>query len=136
MKIIKEREPELIREYTIEFRYLDDPDAGFSFPATPSGEPDFKKMLPEAKANYERCLTDDRLENRGFEVREWTYVNPAVGLCSCGREVILDSQFEGATCCECGRWYNVYGQSLIDPKYWYRDDDDYYSDMPDAEDYL
>ena len=123
MKIIKEREPELIREYTIEFRYLDDPDAGFSFPATPSGEPDFKKMTPEAKANYERCLTDTRLENRGFEVREWTYVNPAVGLCSCGREVILDSDFAGAVRCECGRWYNVYGQRLKDPEYWEPDEE-------------
>ena len=131
LKIIKERTPELIREYTIEFRYLDDPDAGFSFPATPSGEPDVKKMTPEAKANYERCLTDDRLENRGFEVREWTYVNPAVGKCSCGREVILDSDFAGAVRCECGRWYNVYGQELRSNWYEDRDDDDYFMFDPD-----
>ena len=131
LKIIKEREPELIREYAIEFRYLEDPDAGFSFPATPSGEPDFKKMTPEAKANYESCLTDTRLENRGFEVREWTYVNPAVGKCSCGKEIILDSQFEGATCCECGRWYNVYGQELRSNWYEDRDDDDYFMFDPD-----
>ena len=131
LKIIKERTPEVMKEYYISFWYKDDPEAGFCFPATPSGEPDFSSMSTEAKANYEACLTDDRLTESEFDVREWTYVNPAVGLCSCGKEVILECDHSGAVQCECGRWYNLFGQSLIDPKYWYRDGDDYYSDMED-----
>ena len=131
LKIIKERTPEVIKEYYINFWYKDDPNAGFCFPATPSGEPDFASMTLEAKANYEACLTDDRLTESEFDVREWTYVHPAVGLCTCGKELVLEGGYEGATQCECGRWYNLFGQSLIDPKYWYRDEDDYYSDMPD-----
>ena len=131
LKIIKERAPETIKEYSIDFMYKDDSTSGFSFPALPNGEPDFANMSPESKANYQKCLTDDRLEESEFMKREWTYMNPAVGLCSCGKEVILECDHSGAVQCECGRWYNLFGQSLIDPKYWYRDEDDYYSDMPD-----
>jgi hypothetical protein len=128
MKILKERTPEVIREYTLEFRWKDDPDAGFSFPAKTNELPDFEKMTPEAKANYERCLTDERILGPEFEVREWTYINPAVGKCSCGAEVILDSDYAGAVRCECGKWYNVYGQELRDPEYWEEDDSDYYDE--------
>ena len=131
LKIIKERTPETIKEYYINFRYKDDPEAGFCFPATPQGEPDFSSMGPETIANYKVCLTDERLTEAEFEPREYTFINPAVGLCSCGKEVILEGGYEGATQCECGRWYNLFGQSLIDPKYWYRDEDDYYSAVED-----
>lgn len=133
LKIIKERMPETIKEYYIEFKYKDDPEAGFCFPATPCGKPDFARMAPEAKANYEACLTDERLTEAEFEPREYTYINPAVGECICGKEVVLEGGYEGATQCECGRWYNLFGQSLIDPKYWYRDEDEYYSDMPEED---
>jgi hypothetical protein len=90
-------------------------------------------MTPEAKANYEACLKDDRLTAAEFNVSEWTYIEPAVGRCICGEEVVLDADYAGAVRCECGRWYNLFGQSLIDPKYWYRDEDEYYSDMPEED---
>ena len=131
IKIIKERTPETIKEYYINFWYKDDMNAGFCFPANKSEEPDFSSMSPEAKANYNACLTDERLTEAEFEPREYTYINPAIGLCTCGKEVVLEGGYEGATQCECGRWYNLFGQSLIDPKYWYRDEDDYYSDLED-----
>lgn len=123
LKIIKERTPETIKEYYINFWYKDDPEAGFCFPATKQGDPDFASMSPEAIANYKACLTDNRLTEAEFEVREWTYVNPAVGKCSCGREVILDADYMGAVQCECGQWYNLFGQSLKDPKYWEEDEE-------------
>ena len=129
LKIIKERTPEVIKEYYIEFKYKDDPEAGFCFPANRRGAPKFSSMPPEAIRNYEACLTDKRLTAGEFVTRTHTYMNPAVGLCSCGKEVILECDHSGAVQCECGRWYNLFGQSLIDPKYWYRDDDDYYSDF-------
>ena len=131
LKIIKERTPEVIKEYYIEFKYKDDPEAGFCFPANRRGAPKFSSMPPEAIRNYEACLTDKRLTAGEFVTRTHTYINPAVGLCSCGKEVILECDHSGAVQCECGRWYNLFGQSLIDPKYWYRDEDDYYSDMED-----
>ena len=131
LKLIREREPVTVTEYYIEFKYKDDPEAGFCFPATRLGVPDFSSMAPEAKVNYEACLTDERLTEAEFTTTTRTYVEPAVGKCSCGALVTLDSDYQGAVRCECGRWYNLFGQSLIDPKYWYRDEDDYYSDMPE-----
>ena len=118
LKIIKERTPVTTVEYYIEFQYKDDPTAGFCFPANKDGTPAFNKMPLEAKVNYEKCLTDDRLTEAEFVVNKHTYTEPAVGKCSCGREVELVSDFAGAVQCECGKWYNVFGQELKDPKYW------------------
>lgn len=121
LKIIKERTPETFIEYHIEFSYKDDPNTGFCFPATSTGEPDFSRMGSEAMTNYEACLTDERLTEGEFTKHEWTYMNPAVGKCVCGREVILDADYMGAVRCECGKWYNLFGQELRDPKYWEED---------------
>jgi hypothetical protein len=121
LKIIKERTPETIIDRYIEFKYKDDPNAGFVFPAKANGEPDFTKMCPEAVANYRSCLMDGRLAEPEFIKDERTYINPAVGKCICGAEVVLDSDYAGAVRCECGRWYNLFGQELRDPKYWEED---------------
>lgn len=121
LKIIKERTPETIIDYTIEYSYKDDPEAGFWFPALKNGEPDFDAMCPEMRANYESCLTDDRLTEPEFKVNKRTYINPAIGECSCGREVVLDVDYNGAVMCDCGKWYNLFGQELRDPEYWEED---------------
>ena len=116
--IIKERTPVTITEYYIEYFYKDAPESGFIFPATKDGEPDFDRMPPEARKNYEACLTDESFLEPEFTIDKRTYTEPAVGLCTCGREVELASDYTGAVQCECGRWYNVFGQELRDPKYW------------------
>ena len=121
MKIIKERTPITITEYHIEFFYKDDPDAGFCFPANKDGTPAFDKMCSDAVANYNNCFTDDRLIGPEFTTNTYTYTEPAIGECACGAEVILDSDYAGAVRCECGRWYNLFGQELRDPKYWEED---------------
>lgn len=121
LKIIKERAHEVLKDYYIEFLYKDDPSAGFMFPALPFGEPDFAVMSEEAMANYKKCLTDDRLTGPEFIKGERTYWAPAVGKCSCGKEVVLECDYAGAVMCECGRWYNLFGQELRDPKYWEED---------------
>ena len=121
LKIIKERTPETITEYTIEFIYKDDPNAGFGFPALPNGDPDFQHMSKEAVLSYNNCLNDDRLDGPEFKVEKREYMAPAVGKCSCGREVTLDADYMGAVQCECGRWYNLFGQELKDPQYWEED---------------
>lgn len=121
LNIIKERTPETITEYYLDFIYKEDPEAGYCFPANKDGTPAFDQMCPEAKANYERCLTDERLIGPELRKEVRTYMNPAVGKCSCGSEVVLDSDYYGAVRCDCGRWYNLFGQSLKDPKYWEED---------------
>ena len=125
LDIIKERTPVTRKEYYIEFKYKDDPEAGFCFPATEHGDPDFSRMPSEAITNYERCLTDPRLTEGEYTINTHTYTEPAIGKCSCGRKVVLDSNYMGAVQCGCRRWHNVFGQELRDPKYWERDDDDY-----------
>ena len=121
IKIIKERTPGTITEYYIEFYYKDDPDSGFCFPANRDGTPAFDKMPQEAIENYGLCLKDDRLTEPEFRKEVMSYIEPAVGRCVCGAEVVLDSDYAGAVRCECGRWYNLFGQSLRDPKYWEED---------------
>lgn len=121
LKIIKERTPEVIVDRYLEFTFKDDPNAGFMFPALPNGEVDFDHMSREAKDNYITCLSDDRLTGPEFIVDKRTYINPAVGRCSCGREVVLDTDYLGAVRCECGKWYNLFGQELRDPEYWEED---------------
>ncbi len=116
IKIIKERTPITKTEFYIDFTYKDDPDSGYCFPANLDGTPALDKMCPEAIANYESCLTDDRLTEE-FRKEVCNYTEPAVGQCVCGKEVVLDSDYMGAVQCDCGRWYNLFGQSLKDPKY-------------------
>ena len=123
LKIVRERTPEIITEYYLEFKYKDDPEAGFCFPATHTGDPDFNLMSDEAIANYQACLTDKRLTEEEFTKHKWTYMKPALGVCSCGKEVVLDCDHAGAVRCECGKWYNLFGQELRDPEYWEEDDE-------------
>jgi hypothetical protein len=123
LKIVRERKPEIITEYYLEFKYKDDPEAGFCFPATHLGDPDFDCMSDEACANYQACLTDKRLTEEEFVKHKWTYMSPALGICSCGKEVVLDCDHAGAVRCECGKWYNLFGQELLDPEYWEEDND-------------
>ena len=121
IKIIKERTPITQTEFYIDFMYKNDSNAGYCFPAKSDGTPALDKMCPEAIANYERCLTDNTLTAAELRKEVYNYMEPAVGECTCGKEVVLDGDYMGAVQCECGRWYNLFGQSLKDPKYWEED---------------
>lgn len=121
IKIIQERTHKTITEYHIEFQYEDDPNSGFCFPANKDHTPALEQMCPEAIVSYNRCLNNDRLIGPKFTTNTYSYTEPAIGRCICGSEVVLDSDYMGAVQCECGRWYNIFGQSLRDPKYWEED---------------
>lgn len=123
LEIIKERTKETVVDYFIDFVNKEDSESGFSFPANSDGTIALDKMPDCAKANYEMCLSDDRFIGPEFNTRTFTYTDPAVGKCVCGKEVILESGYYGAVSCECGRWYNLFGQELKDPKYWEEDYD-------------
>lgn len=120
LQIVKEREHVTTTDYYLEFNYKDDPESGFWFPANKDHTPAFDKMSPAAAANYKNCLTDDRLTEAEFTTDTRTYIEPAVGKCRCGAEVLLDpaGSYMGAVSCRCGRWYNLFGQSLKEPRYW------------------
>jgi hypothetical protein len=105
--------------YERSFWFQDDPEQGFGFDCNEDGEL-LENTAPEARANYERCLTgevDGRVINdEGIRKRTHGYWEPAVGICErCDREVILD----GFTCtCDCGVDYNSSGQRLAPRSQW------------------
>lgn len=74
--------------------------------------------------NYQMCL--QKYGEGEFTKDEWDYWDPAEAKCSCGKTIELFDQYRGACeCPRCGQWYNLFGQSLVDPKYWEEDDDEY-----------
>lgn len=123
MKIIKGRSHVTHTEYRRFYEYDDMPNAGFSFPSDPQGNVDVASLPDVAKGSYAACLTGvvrtvdgpKKVIDRGVEAFTHSYHEPAIGLCSCGREVILD----GFTCpCDCGADYNSAGQRLAPRSQW------------------
>jgi hypothetical protein len=123
LTIIKEREH---KEYTyarLEFDYLGIHGSGFTFPVTEDGEPDFDKMIHAGVANYNYCINHpEKFEKPEIRNYTGTFVDPAVGICSCGNQVELVAEYLGACSCpKCGKWYNIFGQELKDPEFWEED---------------
>ena len=123
MKIIREAEWKREAYYTIDFD-IDDT-CGFTFPCDKYGN--VEELNPSAEQNYRYCLEHPEKYRAPYvkkHIHEWR--EPPVGRCSCGEEVTLTNDYEGATQCpKCGQWYNLFGQALIDPEYWEDDYSDY-----------
>lgn len=120
MNIIKSREYKEEKTFSLNFDRVGEPYCGWSFPCDRNGNvlPDLNEC---AKRNYERVMADTSgtYESPYIDVHTYTYVEPAIGECVCGTHVELIDQYMGACQCPgCGRWYNVFGQALIDPEYW------------------
>lgn len=126
LEIIKERTVRTKKSYWINFDCKDDHSCGFIFPANSDGIPALDKMPEEAKINYYACEASVDKFDRWFEEREYQVADYAVGKCKCGAEVeLFDGAWMGAVQCEkCGKWYNIYGQELVDPEYWEDDDEE------------
>lgn len=109
------------REYRLE--WTDEDGNGFSFPCDANGNVNISDMAPEGYANLRYCMANPE----GFEVagelkvHEWRCHDDAHGTCSCGREVYLWDQYYGACECECGKWYNLFGQEILPPEHWESD---------------
>ena len=126
LKIIRERSAHTEVEHYIEF--TDEDGAGFSFPADLSGKIIYDSDPEIAQAqrdNYNYAMSHKERFTRQyneFVTRKYNVIDNAVGRCVCGEEVELYDQYQGACSCpKCGQWYNLFGQSLVDPEYW--DDD-------------
>ena len=117
-RIIKERET--VVEISYYRAFLDKQGNGFSFPCTETGE--LLDTNPEiARMNFAKCKRGDfpDLEDQGIVKSERRYTNPAILECDCKNHVPLVNKYLGAcSCSECGRWYNLFGQQLINPEYW------------------
>ena len=122
VKIISERQSKQHIEWRREFQRIGESEGtGYSFPCDQGGVVDTNDANYDCwKENYEYCLSHPQeYEDLGAVCNSWYYTEPAVGKCSCGREVRL----QGDTVCECGQWYNQFGQALLDPEYWEEDDE-------------
>jgi hypothetical protein len=116
IKIIRERKKVEEHEYFIVYESLTEPGSGFEFPCNSHGEIDFESMHKSALENYEICESSPNYVYRGLQRFTNSYVEPRVGLCNCGEEVVLSSNTN--YCCACGAMYNMMGQWLTSKKNW------------------
>lgn len=121
IKIIRERHTEDIVEYTYYYCFdLSNPYTGYGFPCDKKGQIDVASLTPEAKTNLALCLEGKDEEGKtiypvGVHKYHRSYPVPAVGLCTCGREVFLGGF---TNTCDCGRDYNSSGCLLADRSQW------------------
>lgn len=105
---------------TYHLAYDDGHGNGYWFPCDEHGTPS-KALTEAALQNLEWCKAHPEQFKRAGEVAtlEREYVEPAHGTCYCGEEVVLENQYYGACeCPRCGRWYNLFGQSILPPGQW------------------
>jgi hypothetical protein len=107
-----------VTEYTREFTNEDG--GGYVFKANAKGEVIFENECQKRNYIYAMCHPEEfPVQYNEFVTTKRTYTEPAVGICRCGKEVALIDEYMGACQCKnCGKWYNIFGQELIDPEYW------------------
>lgn len=124
LKIISKRYAQ--KAVSFELTFDDEHGNGYAFPCDAQGNvsPD---MPEEAKESMAYCLAHPEDFVRSGEVvrNERVDMIPARGICPCGEEIELYDQYRGACQCpKCGHWYNIYGQSLVNPRYWEEDENE------------
>ena len=109
MEIIRDRETITRTIYYRGFCYIDEPDAGFSFPCDEHGN--IGELNPVAAENLRKCLAGEyEVNDKGIQGYTNRYTEPAAGKCSCGREVTLPNPLDNT--CSCGLCYNGSGQEV------------------------
>lgn len=113
MKKIKHSRIVDVVRHTRFFEQVNCPGAGFGFDCDADGN---VNLPEEAVSNYRACIAGEfNVVDRGVVVERWSYREPAVGLCCCGREVELCGF---TNTCDCGRDYNSAGQELAPREQW------------------
>lgn len=120
MKIVSERHRAYGDAWELEFRLVENNEVCFGFPCDANGN--VTNLNPDAMKNYERCMAQSEKYYPHKHLLKWSWMEPAIGICTCGKEVPLVDDCCGATQCECGQWYNLSGQELLPPEQW---EDDY-----------
>jgi hypothetical protein len=130
MEIISERHAESITCYQLCYEYA--PNCGYGFPCDEHGnvltdDPNYECW----KDNYNDCVNGRNPHLTDVRIRKQTHkwMENAKGICThCGREVELHNEYCGACQCECGQWYNMFGQEINPPSMWEEpiEPEDYY----------
>ncbi len=125
MKIIKQRERITNVQYWLDYKWKDDPNAGFAFDCDEKGN-----LLKEtSKENYEKCNNGTyNVIFNGIVKHANTYTESAIGLCNvCNNKVYLDGFTN--TCEICNTDYNMSGQQLACREQWGEETGEYLSDI-------
>ena len=115
-------------EYYIFYEWAEELDSGFMFPCNENGEINFNDMEQVALDNYEKCESGEyEVVYQGLRRSFNRYWEPAIGKCSCGKEVVLESNTN--RCESCRSYYNMMGQELRDPREWGEETGEHYTDI-------
>jgi hypothetical protein len=133
-KIIKERERKTASRIELNFYERETGEICFGFPlidgevipCKEGDEPDkHVKCSTDECAwwdNYLFVKDNDKYQSR-IETETWSWVEPAVAICECGKEITLNYDAEDCPCC--GRLHNLFGQELLPRHMWEEDYDEY-----------
>ena len=118
IQIVSPRKRVKCTDYSLDFNFADVfSNGGYSFPCDKNGN--VFPLEPAAEENYRNCIDGKyNVVPTGVLTHTWSYVEPAIGKCYCGRQVPLVDYYHGACECECGQWYSVHGNALVSPQYW------------------
>lgn len=110
MEIIRKHQRIETISYGLEFDWADMPGAGFLFACDEQGNVLRDQINPLGLENLEKCLNGEH-DVIPLGVKRYTSVHnePAIGRCSCKREIVLE-YFTNT--CECGLEYNPCGELL------------------------
>ena len=101
---------------------------GLGFPCDEHGNVDRSQLMDAAIANLDYALAHPEKYPVAFnevEKHVGRYRNPPSGVCECGKHIEIHNEYLGAgECPHCGRWHNLFGDLLNDPRTW-RDGDDW-----------
>lgn len=107
-------------DYNLVFYY--EPGGGCSFPCDENGVVDIANLPDAAKKNLESALSHPEkypVAWNHVEKRTYTYTEDATGTCKCGHKISLYNEYLGACeCPHCGRWWNLFGDELKNPRRW------------------
>ena len=117
IKIISHRQHVEEVEYYIFYEYAEVLDSGFMFPCNQDGDINFNEMEQAALDNYNKCESGEyEVVYHGLRRSINSYWEPTIAECSCGHEVVLESNTN--QCESCHAYYNLGGQELRDPREW------------------
>jgi len=116
VKIIEKRKFEMLVTCTLMFE-------NYHFDCDENGVVDESTLQPLALENYRKCIASG--EKGKFERYERGYSHPAIGECSCGRQISL-ANFTNT--CECGADYNSSGQLLACRSQWGEETGEHWTD--------
>jgi len=127
MRIISPRTTIDNKQYYLSFAWKDSSSCGFAFSCDKDGNL-LQDKNETALSNYNKCISGEfDVVFEGIKTYEWTYVQPAIGECFCGEEVVLQDFTN--TCESCGRDYNSAGQELAPREQWGETEGDYLCDI-------